>query len=148
MKRTILLMLLLVGATSMAQERSHRGHHGNMHDLTPEQMATLQTKKMTLALDLSKGQQNQILALNLENSKLRKSKIEEFKAKKKEDGERKKPTSEERFTMQNARLDHQIAQKTKMKEILSPEQMEKWEKMHHRKRKHHFGKKKRQAKRK
>ena len=129
-------MLLLVGATTMAQERSERRQHrGGMSDMTPEQIATLQTKKMTLALDLSEAQQSQIQALNLENAKARKAKMEERKASK-EDGERKKPTSEERFAMQSARLDAQLAQKEEMKKILSEEQMAKWEKMKHRKRKH------------
>lgn len=128
-------MLLLVGATAVAQEKSGGHHRGKMNDMTPEQMATLQTKKMTLALDLSESQQSQIQALNLENVKVRKTKMEERKAKK-EVGERKKRTSEERYAMSNARLDAQIAQKEEMKKILSEKQMEKWEKMKHGKRKH------------
>lgn len=128
-------MLVLVGATTMAQEKKERQHRGGINDMTPEQVATLQTKKMTLALDLSEAQQGQIQALNLENAKARKAKMEKRKAAK-EEGERKKPTSEERFSMANARLDAQLAQKEEMKKILSEEQMAKWEKMKHGKRKH------------
>jgi len=135
MKKIIVIMLLLVGATTMAQEKKERQHKGGMNDMTPEQVATLQTKKMALALDLSEVQQSQIQSLNLKNAKARKAKMEERKASK-EEGERKKPTSEERFTMANTRLDAKLAQKEEMKKILSDEQMTKWEKMGHGKRKH------------
>ncbi|MBM1105914.1 hypothetical protein JQC67_07185 [Aurantibacter crassamenti] len=134
MKKVIVLMMLLVGVTTIAQGKKERSHSDGMKNLTAEQVATLQTKKMTLALDLTKGQQTQIQALNLKNAKARKAKMDERKASKIE-GERKKPTSEERFAMQNARLDAQIAQKSEMKSILSEDQMIKWEKMHHNKRK-------------
>jgi hypothetical protein len=130
MKNVVLVLLLLVGATSIAQQDGKSQREG-MQDLSPEQMATLQTKKMTLALDLNAAQQSQIQALNMENAKMHQSKMAEYKAKK-EGGEKKEVTSEERFAMQNERLDHQIAQKEKMKSILSQEQYEKWEKMNHR----------------
>lgn len=136
MKKIIITLMLLVGFTTMAQHGEH--HKGKkmtmmkMTDMTPEQMATLQTKRMVLALELSERQQEQIQALNLENAKLRKAKIEEWKAKK-ENGEMKKPTSEERYAMQNARLDHKIAQQEKMKDILNDEQYAKWKNMRHKK---------------
>ncbi len=138
MKKAIWAIALLIGALGMAQEEG-KSNRGAMKDLTPEQMATLQTKKMTLALDLSEAQQSQIQALNLENAKTRKAKMEERKAKK-EAGEAKKPTSEERYAIQNARLDQMIAQKAEMKKILSEEQYDKWEKMAHRRGKHRKGK--------
>ena len=125
MKKIIVTLMLLVGFTTMAQHGEH--HKGKkmvmtrMMDMTPEQMATLQTKRMVLALELSKEQQEQVQTLNLENAKLRKAKMEEWKAKK-ESGEMKKPTSEEHYTMQNTRLDYQIAQQEKMKDILNDEQ--------------------------
>jgi hypothetical protein len=131
MKNAVLIVLLLVGATSVAQQDGKRQREGRQ-DLTPEQTATLQTKKMTLALDLTSAQQSQIQALNLENAKMRQSRMAEYKAKK-EGSEKKEVSSEERFALQNERLDHQIAQKEKMKSILSQEQYEKWEKMNHRK---------------
>lgn len=140
MKNVILALALIAGMTVMAQKGE--GHQRQaMKDLTPEQMATLQTKKMTLALDLNKEQQTKIQLMNLENAKLRKAKMEERKTKK-EDGETKKPSSEERYAMQNERLDKMIAHKAEMKKILSQEQYEKWEKMGHRKGKHARGEKK------
>lgn len=134
MKKTLVLVMLLAGATVMAQEGRKNHQREAMKDLTPEQIATLHTKKMTLALDLSDTQQKQVQALNLENAKLRKAKMEERKARK-ESGDSKKPTSEERYELQLERLDNQIAHKAEIKAILSPEQYEKWEKLHFHKRK-------------
>ncbi|MEO9892754.1 hypothetical protein [Aurantibacter sp.] len=147
MKKAIIVMMLLVGVTTIAQERKERPNRGDMKDLTAEQIATLQTKKMTLALDLTSKQQTQIQAINLEQATTRKAKMAERKAAK-EDGERKKPTSEERYAMQNERLDAQIALKSEMKSILSDEQYTKWEKMRHHKKKRGGKKGEKNAKRK
>ncbi|MRI02560.1 hypothetical protein GH721_18605 [Kriegella sp. EG-1] len=147
MKKAIIVMMLLVGVTTIAQERKERPNRGNMKDLTAEQIATLQTKKMTLALDLSSKQQTQIQAINLEQATIRKAKMTERKEAR-ENGERKKPTSEERYAMQNERLDAQIALKSEMKSILSDEQYNKWEKMRHHKKKRGEEKGKKNAKRK
>jgi len=134
MKKVIVLLLCMVGMTVIAQKGENR-HRGEMNNLTPEQMATLQTKKMTLALDLSQDQQSKIQAMNLEKAKAHKVKMEARKATK-ENSEAKKPTSEERYAMQNTRLDQMIAHKAQMKNILSADQYDKWQKMAHRKGKH------------
>lgn len=118
-------MVVLIGFNAIAQKRE-------MKDINPEQFATLSTKKMTLDLDLNESQQTKIYALNLENATARKSKMEAHR-KAMQAGEPKKMTSEDRYAMQNEMLDHQIAQKKKMKGILSAVQFEKWEKMNHRK---------------
>lgn len=115
-------MFAIASLTAMAQEGPDRGPRDGKEKLTPEQMATLQTKKMTLALDLNSTQQKQVQELHLENAKLRKEKMEAMKEKSRE------LSSEERFTRQNDRLDHMIAQKEKMKKILNEEQYAKWEK--------------------
>lgn len=133
MKKIGIVLMLLVGVSAMAQ-RGERGSRAGMKNLTAEQAATLQTKKATLALDLTEVQQGQMKALMLENAQIRKTKMEERKALK-EKGETKKRTSEERYALANERLDHQIAQKAKLKNILSEEQYAKWEKTQHRKRK-------------
>ena len=140
MKKVAIVVLLMAGLTAMAQRGPQEGRKA-MSDLTPEQMADLQTKKMTLALDLTTGQQEQIKALNLEKAKMRKAKMEERKNMK-EAGDRKKPTSDERYAMQNERLDQMIAQKAEMKNILSDEQYSKWEKMLQRQAQHQKGKEK------
>lgn len=128
MKKLIVLVVLMAGITAMAQKPERkRDHRGDMKGMTPEQMATLQTKQMTLALDLTDVQQKQIQSLNLDNAKDRAEKMKEMKAKR-ESGEAKKLTSEERYAMKATMLDRQIAQKEKIKKILNDEQYEKWEK--------------------
>ncbi|MGB5819868.1 MAG: hypothetical protein WBG90_10335 [Saonia sp.] len=136
MKKVFLTLVLLAGFTAMAQRGEGHGHHRDaMMDMTPEQVSTLQTKKMTLLLELTTKQQEQIQEINLENAKLRRTKMEERKATK-EEGERKKPTSEERFAMLEQQLDHQIAVQAEVKQILTDEQFDLWKKMQHRKGKH------------
>ncbi len=145
MKKVILLGLLMIGFIGQAQnERGENGHRGNLEDLSPEQMATLQTKRMTLALDLNEAQQKQLQKINLDQVTSRKEKMDEMKAKK-ESGEMTKPTSEERYAMQTARIDKQIAHKAQMKQLLSKEQYVKWEKMQQRKG-HHKGQRKHRSK--
>lgn len=125
MKKVIVLIALIVGTTAMAQQRKD-GKRNSMKDLTAEQMATLQTKKMTLDLDLTDAQQTKILALNLENAKKRKAKMEERQATR-NSGERPKMTSEEKYAMQVERMDDAIAHKAALKKILNSDQYTKWE---------------------
>lgn len=94
-------------------------------DMTPEETAQLQAKKMTLHLDLTEKQQAEVEKVLLAEAKERKEKMEAFKAKK-DAGE--KFSKEDRVKMQNERLDNQIAMKKKMKEILNDEQYAKFEK--------------------
>ncbi|AUS04300.1 hypothetical protein C1A40_01895 [Tamlana carrageenivorans] len=133
MKKIILIAIALIGLQGFAQEQGregrkhHRGDHAQM-DLTAEQMATLQTKRMTLALDLNASQQEDIQALNLEKATKRKAMMAERQANK-DKGAPKKLTSEERYNKQIAMLDAKIAEKAKLQKILSKEQFEKFENM-------------------
>lgn len=139
MKKAIVVALMLIGVAAIGQEAGRKHHGKAMHDLSPEQMATLKTKRMTLDLDLTKEQQQQIQALHLEQAKIRKSKMEESAAKK-EGGDAVKPSSAEFYSMKNAELDRQIAHKAAMKKVLSQEQYEKWGKMGgHKRGRHHRG---------
>ncbi len=129
MKRLAVLLVLLAATGAMGQR--HEGHRmgkGHVMDLTPEQLATLHTKKLTLALDLTENQQDQVMVLNLEQAEDRKARWEEIKAKK-ESGEWEKPTPEQRFEMENARLDRQIAHQQRMKQVLTEEQYNTWKKL-------------------
>ncbi|AXG69761.1 hypothetical protein KORDIASMS9_01988 [Kordia sp. SMS9] len=134
MKNILYALAILLTLNVAAQERpDYKGKDGKMkaqkeflQSLTPAQMATLQTKKMTLALDLTERQQTKILALQTKTATERKADMEARKAMK-EKGE--KPTDEERFQMMNERLDAKIAYKQSIKEILTSEQYERWEKM-------------------
>ncbi len=133
MKKVIAVLVLFVGLNTMAQTRENR-------DLNPEQIATLTTKKMTLDLDLNESQQSKIYELQLENAKTRMTKMEAHKKAKENNESMTKLSSEERFAKKTEMLDHQIAQKKKMKAILNTDQFEKWEKMNHN-RKNRFHKK-------
>lgn len=134
MKNILYALAILCTLNLAAQEKpEHGGRNGKMkaqkeflQSLTPEQQATLQTKKLTLALDLSEPQQQRVLALQTKTATERKAKMEARKAKK-EKGE--KPTNEERYQMMNEHLDAKITFKKSMKEILTTDQYERWEKM-------------------
>lgn len=136
MKKLVIIALALFTLQATAQE-GKRGNQNKergqkMMNLSTEEMATLQTKKMTLHLDLTDSQQAKIQKLNLENATKRKAMMDARKAKK-ESGNATKPSKDERLAMMNSRLDHQIAMKAKMKDILNAEQYAKWEKAQARK---------------
>jgi hypothetical protein len=130
MKKIVIILIALVTLQVTAQEKKkelHKeGQSERMESLTPEEIATLHTKKMTLHLDLTEEQQTKIQALHLDEAKMRKAKMEERKAMK-ESEETKAFTKEDKVKMMNERLDHQIATKQKMKSILNTEQYTKWE---------------------
>lgn len=131
MKKLIILALALITFQANAQrdqdkEDRHHDRTERLDDFTPQQIATLKTKQMTLALDLSESQQKKIQDFNFEEATFRKTKMEERK-KERIEGERKKPTKEERFEMMNSKLDHQIKQKQTLKKILTEDQFEKFE---------------------
>ncbi len=121
-----------------AQEQKREVRKQRMESKTPyspEEMAQLQSKKMTLTLDLSDKQQKEMSAVFLEQAKLRQSKKEAY-LKSKDNAEAKTWSKEERFKMANARLDQQIEMKKKMKSILSADQYEKWGKMNEKRGQH------------
>ena len=136
MKKVLVTTVLLIGMMSYSQRGQHfDSEQRGMKDMSPEQIAILKTKKMTLALDLSTAQQKEIQTLNLENAKEREALMLERKVKK-EQAEQSKPSADERFDFQNERLDRMIVQKGKMKQILSEEQFQKWERINHHRRSH------------
>jgi len=131
MKKLILIAIAFIGLQATAQQRQQGPKHGErgdkMMNLSAEDMATLQTKKMTLALDLNESQQKEIQKINLENATARKAQMEKRKANK-EAAKAQRPSEEERVKMMNAMLDHKIEMKAKMKTILNDGQYAKWEK--------------------
>ena len=135
MKKITFIMAVMLGIfMSSAQEqrneykeRNQKEHRksnpdglkmrkAHMANFSPEQLATLQTKKMTLALDLTAAQQSKVQKLNEANAKLRQEKMKGFKAKK----EGTTLSSTERYEIASTILDHKI---------LSQEQYASWEKM-------------------
>lgn len=132
MKRLLIIALALISIQGFAQqdgkERSNNEKRmSRMSNLTPEESANLQTKRMTLYLDLNEKQQKEIYAINLENGHKRKSMMAANKTKR-ENGSKQRPTKQERLSMEHIRLDNQIAMKGKMKSILNDDQFDKWEK--------------------
>ncbi|AZQ60414.1 hypothetical protein EJ994_16990 [Maribacter sp. MJ134] len=139
MKKIVCAMLVMASITVAAQRDEMRGRENSMKDLTTEQIATLQTKKMTLSLDLNEEQQKKMKSLITNHVAARKAKMEAQKAKKES---REKPTAEEKYAMQMERLDAKIVQKREIKALLTEAQYSKWEKMQHRKGKHRKGERK------
>ncbi|WP_324025451.1 hypothetical protein QSV08_19945 [Maribacter sp. BPC-D8] len=138
MKKIVMAILVMAAISVSAQDHNMKGKRGDMKDLSPEQVATLQTKKMTLALDLNESQQAKVKTILTKDATARKAKMADRKASK-EDG-KKVLTSEEKYAKQNERLDYQIARKKEMKSILTADQFNKWEKMSHRKKMRGHGK--------
>lgn len=129
MKKLIVVALLFVGMTNFAQEKiskeDRKLQRAEMEKMTPEQRNQLHLKELTLELDLTGSQQNEMAKIIAEQS----TKHEAFKANiKSTKVSDKKLTADERFVMKNKMLDEKIAMKERVKKILTPEQVEKWEK--------------------
>lgn len=124
--KAIFISILLIG--NLVGYAQHGHHHKGLKDMSPEQVATLETKKLTLALELTEKQQAEIFQLEVANAEFRKAKHEEIKSIRKA-GNDEKPSTDEKYEFLNERLDRQIAHKENMKGILNKDQFEKWEKM-------------------
>ena len=137
-KAMILFMALTTFAITAQGQQDKKQDRTRWHqNLSPEQRAQLQAKKLTLQLDLDQTQQAQV------NQLLLKSKKNRPEAPK----NRKEMTDAQKFEARIARLDSQIAFKNEMKQILDEKQYQKWEKAKAQ-RKPHFkdqGRKGRQA---
>lgn len=145
MKKIILIALAFVALQVTAQQQKNVNgnvNHKKSHafaQFTPEEVATIKTKKMTLFLDLDSSQQREIQKINLEKATDRKAHIEA----KKESGLNNTLSKEDRVARINKMLDYKIATKAKMKQILNAEQYAKWEKAQSRMTQKHKGKDKR-----
>jgi hypothetical protein len=132
MKKIVIVLIALITFQANAQhkeeghKKSKKERHHKMKDISPEDMAQLHSKKLTLALDLTEAQQKKVNALSLKQAKVKKAKME---ARMKAKEATKKRSQEERLKAMNERLDAQIANKKEMKAILNAEQYEKWERM-------------------
>ncbi len=127
MKKVICIVALFVGFLGMAQEgKQHHQKERLLKELSVEQLATLRTKKMALALDLDQQQFDQVMQMQVENVAFHKAKAAE-RAENKED--QKRPTAQERYQRVNERLDRQLAQEQQLKELLTQEQYALWKQM-------------------
>lgn len=119
--QVLLIAIAFVFTTQAQQQRKER-----KPQLSVEQHTDLALKKLTLALDLSEKQQNQIQPLLKSQAEKRMQMMEKRKEMRKNNT---KPTAEEMYKAQADRLDDQIAMKKKMKTILNETQFEKFEKI-------------------
>lgn len=148
MRTLILIAVAFISLQAVAQER-RKGHpkEGNkermemLKDATPDEIATLKSKQLTLALDLTDKQQSQVKEILLKEATAMKEKMKE-REKMKEQDDAKKPSKEEHLQMRNERLDAQIAMKKQMKSILNEDQYKRWEKIQGRRMKEGRGDKK------
>lgn len=122
---SILVLVFAFTITTQAQ-KDRKDRKEKRPEFTVEQHTELAVKKMTLALDLSAKQQNQIRPLIKAKAAERKANMEQRKAAKES---KKRPTADEMFAFQIKMLDNQIAMKNSMKNILNKEQFQKFEKM-------------------
>ncbi len=127
MKKIVVLAIALFTITGFAQkrdsERPHKDRKERKEKISPEKRAEIQSKKLTLALDLSEQQQSKVETVLLEHFKEGKEKMEAQKK------PRKELTQDERHQLLNEKLDAQIALKAEMKSILNETQYSKYTKM-------------------
>lgn len=122
MKKIIVLIALMVMTVTQAQE-GRQGQRGErMKDVSPQEMATVQSKKLTLALDLSDQQEKDVYQILFKQAEKR-------KANKLSREDREKLTDEQKKEARLKMLDEKIAVKRSMKKILNNDQYAEWEKM-------------------
>jgi len=131
MKYLLIIAIAAYSFTVQAQPRhgdrqAKREMRKERPNFTPEQIAELNTHKLTLGLGLNESQANRVKALELDLAKKRSAKRESMK-------DRKDLSDEAKFELRNGALKNQIAHKNSMKSILTVDQFEKWEKGRHRK---------------
>jgi transposase len=115
---------MLAIVTAQAQRKTDRSENRKelAANLNPEDIASIQAKRMTLALDLSDNQEKEITSLLTANrTKRAENKItkEDFKA----------MSAEQKLAMKEKQMDEKIAMKRAFKKILNDEQYTEFEKM-------------------
>ena len=137
MKKVITLLVLAFAFIFSTQGQNKKAKRASK--LTIEQQTTLAVKKMTLALDLSEKQQNDIKPILMAKITERKMAIKKRKAAKKA---KERPSADEIYEMKMKQLDGLILIKSKMKNILDEKQYERFEEMQKRRMKMALKKKK------
>ena len=111
-------LMILVAILTVGFANAQRG----MRDSSPEQIASIKSKKMTLALDLNTQQQSQVESILLKEAK-------ERAANKWTKEERAELTKEQKVAKMEEMLEKRIETKRQMKSILNADQYAKFEKM-------------------
>ncbi|MDM9631588.1 hypothetical protein [Robiginitalea aurantiaca] len=132
MKKAIALCALLLGfgvhAQHKSQKHSQRGE--SQTQLSTAQQATIESKRMTLALGLDEQQQvrlEDVLKKHLD------TRLESRENRKPEENDHKAEDSEERFARMNQWLDREIAFQKDLRGILTDPQFEAWHTEHKKK---------------
>ena len=118
MKKVFLAFAIMVSLVSFGQERKGK--------IKTEADLQAHLKEMTSILNLSEKQQSEIKLLLTEQFKKRQTMREDMK-KQKESGV--KISDEKKAEMKKHMIDEQLEMKTKMKKILTAEQMKKFEEL-------------------
>lgn len=134
MKKLLILALALTTFIGFAQKKNTEDRKRDLMERftkrgpkSPEHRAEIESKQMTLRLDLSETQQSQVKSALLTHFTEMEGKRKAFKK------SEKKPTADEVTAMKSEVLDAQIALKSKMKTILNAEQYQKYSQMMERK---------------
>ncbi len=120
MKRVLIIFMALatIGMSAQNKKSDKKENRKEMKaGFTPEQRADLKSKELTLAFDLNTSQQQRVkqLFLKTENNKPERPE------------KRSEMTDAQKYEAKSVMLDHRIAFKKEMKEILTEDQMTKWE---------------------
>lgn len=123
MKKLVGLTAIVILFSLTINAQGRKGGIRQNSDLSTEQQATLQAKKLTLILDLNENQQKEVQKMLLKSNEER-EKIRADYRQKKQSG---KLTANEKYAFENERIERQLAHKTEMKKILTENQYGKWE---------------------
>ena len=124
MKKLCIIMIMLIGVSSFAQQKEDRRKpikERAAMNMTAEEKAILKSKQLTLALNLTEKQQEEFQKLYVDRAEDR-MKMRKKMKKAAEDSKLK----EEAFERMNARLDSEIAFQQSIQKILSPDQYMLW----------------------
>lgn len=121
MKKMLLLIVILTVGITTAQEEEATATQ-KKERLSPEQRASIKSKKMTLALDLTDRQQAEVYSILMAEAK---NNPKEPVSRR----QRAQLDPSERFNRMQERIDGQIRVKRQLKQVLSKVQYAKFEKM-------------------
>lgn len=132
MRNLLLIAMALFTLNAATQEQKTKRLNRTadsemMKQRTPNERAGLQTKRLTLKLDLSDAQQEKVNAIILKQATANENNRKAWQTSNADDNA--KLSKDEVLKMRNERLDQKIEMKRAMKAILSAEQYEKFEKI-------------------
>ena len=123
MKKVIVIVVLLGGMINFAQKRKADFRADKKELFTLKQKAVLKAKKMTLDLDLTDSQQQELVKIFSVDEMKKEVARKDIKSKNRTEDKENTP---DLFALKNRNLDSKIELNRKLKEILSEEQFKKW----------------------